>query len=135
MMAAAVLFGVGGAILIGIGVFFAFLRPALLPEDFRYLQRTSADIDTALPRLRSWLRLVFVVLGGYAFTSGMLTLYLAATEVRDGNRVAVAILALAGACSIGVMTLVNVVLHSAFRWALCATTIVWVAATSVAVAA
>ena len=53
MIAAAWLFGAGGAILIGIGGFFLLVRPALLPEDLRYLHRTAGEIDAAVPRLRA----------------------------------------------------------------------------------
>ncbi|MDH6244044.1 hypothetical protein [Mycobacterium sp. OTB74] len=129
MTAAMWLFGIGGAALIGIGGFFVFARPAFLPEDLRYLQRTGADVDAAVPRLRRWLRLVFTVLGGYALATGTLTVYLAVTQVRHGNTSAVVVLAVAGVVSIGVMIVVNFVLRSAFRWPLLAVGAVWVTAT------
>ncbi len=44
-----------------------------------------------------------------------------------------AVLAVAGASSIGVMAVVNLMLHSAFRWLLSAAAAVWIAATLVAV--
>jgi hypothetical protein len=118
MTLAAWLFGACGVVLIGVGLFFMFARPALLPEDLRYLQRPAGDIDTALPRLRQWLRLVLIVLGGYAVGTGTLTVYVAATGVSHGDPLAVTVQAVAGAASIGVMTAVNFVLHSAFRWLL-----------------
>jgi hypothetical protein len=132
MIAAAWLFGVGGAVLVGIGGFFLFARPALLPEDLRYLDRTDTEIDAAVPGLGGWLRLVFVVLGGYAVATGILTLYVAATEIRGASPSAVAVLAVTGACSIGVMAVVNFVLLSAFRWLLFAAAGLWIAATVVA---
>lgn len=134
MTAAAWLFGIGGAFLVGIGAFFMLARPALLPEDLRYLDRGAIEVATALPRLGRWLRCVFIVLGGYAAATGILTLYLALTSVRDGNLVTVAVLAIAGVLSIGVMAVVNLLLHSAFRWPLSALAAVWIAATLVAVA-
>ena len=133
MIAAAWLFGAGGAILVGIGGFFLWARPALLPEDLRYLCRTAGEIDAAVPRLHGWLRLVFMVLGGYAVATGTLTVYLAATDVRNAHPLAVAVLAVTGASSIGVMAVVNFVLHSAFRWLLSAAAALWIAATLVAV--
>ncbi|MBV5244413.1 hypothetical protein KUF57_12795 [Mycolicibacterium sp. PAM1] len=133
MIAAAWLFGVGGAILVGIGGFFLLARPALLPEDLRYLRRTTGEIDAALPSLREWLRLVFIVLGGYAVATGTLTIYLAATDIRNAESSAVAVLAVAGASSIGVMALVNFALHSTFRWLLSAAAALWIVATLVAV--
>ncbi|GAA2777801.1 hypothetical protein [Mycolicibacterium pallens] len=132
MTTAAWLFAFGGCILIGIGGFFVFARPALLPEDLRYLERSASDLDTAVPRLTGWLRLVFTVLGGYAAATGILTVYLA-LNVRSGGLTAVIILAVAGASSIGVMAVVNLLLHSEFRWLLSAVAAVWIAATVVAV--
>jgi len=129
MTAAAWLFGVGGVILAGIGVFFIVLRPALLAEDLRFLGRSSSEIEQALPRLRRWLRRVFTVLGGHALAAGGLTVYVAATGVRDGRPAAVAALAVAGAASIGLMAAVNVRLRSAFRWLLLGVAGLWVAAT------
>ncbi len=134
MIAAAWLFGVGGAILVGIGGFFLLARPALLPEDLRYLRRTAGEIDAAVPSLREWLRLVFIVLGGYAVATRTLTIYLAATDIRNAESSAVAVLAVAGASSSGgVMALVNFALHSTFRWLLSAAAALWIVATLVAV--
>jgi hypothetical protein len=71
---AAWLFGAGGVVLLGIGAFFIFVRPSLLPEDLRFLGRSGGEIDEFVPQLRKWLRRVFMVLGGYAFTVGGLTI-------------------------------------------------------------
>lgn len=133
MIAAAWMFGVGGAVLVGIGGFFLLARPALLPEDLRYLRRAAGEIDAAVPNLRGWLRLVFIVLGGYAVATGTLTVYLAATDIANAESSAVAVLAVAGASSIGVMAVVNFLLHSTFRWPLSAAAALWIAATLVAV--
>lgn len=132
--AAAWLFGVLGVVLAGIGVFFLGMRPALLPEDLRFLGRSDAEVDQQLPQLRTWLRLVFMVLGGHALAFGILTVYVAATGVREGRGSAVLAVAVAGAASIGVMVAVNLVLRSAFRWALAAVSLLWVAAIVAAVA-
>ncbi len=67
---AAWLFGAGGIILAGIGVFFIVLRLALLPEDLRFLGRSNSEIEQALPQLRTWLRRVFTVPGGHALAAG-----------------------------------------------------------------
>jgi hypothetical protein len=67
---AAWLFGAGGVLLVGIGAFFVFVRPPLLPEDLRFLGRSRGEIDQFVPQLRRWLRRVFMVLGGHAFTVG-----------------------------------------------------------------
>ena len=43
MITAAWLFGIGGAVLVGIGAFFLFARPALLPEDLRHDPQFRAE--------------------------------------------------------------------------------------------
>ena len=130
---AALLFAAGGVLLAGIGAFFLLVRPPLLPEDLRFLGRSRAEIDEAVPQLGRWLRAVFMVLGGHALTAGGLTIFVAMTAVREGARAAVVMLALAGATSIGLMTVVNFTIRSDFRWALLAATGLWIAATLAAV--
>lgn len=127
--AATWLFGAGGVGLIGIGGYFLALRPALLAEDLSFLGRSGSDIDEAVPRLREWLRLVFSVLGGYAVAAGVLTVFIAATAVREGRSAGVVVLAVAGAVSIGIMAVVNFIIGSTFRWMLLAVAALWVAAT------
>lgn len=51
----------------GIGIYFIFLRPPLLPEDARYMDTTLAEIQAAAPGLVRWLQKVFWVLGGYIY--------------------------------------------------------------------
>jgi hypothetical protein len=127
------LFGAGGVLLVGIGAFFVFVRPPLLPEDLRFLGRSGGEIDQLMPQLRKWLRWVFIVLGGNALTVGGLTIFVAATAVREGDVAAVVALALAGATSIGLMAVVNFAIRSDFRWALFAASGLWVAAIAAAV--
>ena len=55
-----------GIIVVGIGLYFIVLRPALLPEDVRYMRLSSTELETIGPRLEEWLTHVFRVLGGYA---------------------------------------------------------------------
>ena len=133
MTIASWLFGAGGVLLVGIGAFFVFVRPPLLPEDLRFLGRSGDEIDQFVPRLRKWLRRVFMVLGGHALTVGGLTIFVAATSVREGDRAAVVALAIAGATSIGLMAVVNFAIRSDFRWALLGATGLWVAAIAAAV--
>ena len=129
MILAAWLFGVGGVVLAGIGIFFILARPALLPEDLLFLQQHADDIDAAVPRLRRWLRLVFVVLGGHATAGGILTVFLAATSVRHNDVAAVVALGVAGSVSVGLMTGVNFALKSDFRWMLFGVSGIWLAGT------
>ncbi len=55
----------GGIILIGLGLYFIFIRPALLPEDPRFMGTTLEHIRVAFPGLLLWLPRVFWVMGGY----------------------------------------------------------------------
>lgn len=128
MTVAALLLSGGGAVLVGIGADFFFARPPLLPEDVRFLGRSLGEIHQFVPQLRPWLRRVFVVLGGYALTSGGLTIFVAATRVREGDGAAFLVLLLAGVTSIGLMTVVNFAIRSDFRWVLLAACGLWVAA-------
>jgi hypothetical protein len=38
----------------GIGFYFIFLRPPLLPEDLRYMALSAAQFDVVRPRLAEW---------------------------------------------------------------------------------
>ncbi len=133
MTAASWLFGAGGLALVAIGMFFAALRPALLPEDLRFLTRSQSEIDEFAPRMRTWLTRIFVVLGGQAIAAGSLTIFVAATGVRDGRAAAVVALALTGMASIGLMAAVNFAIRSDFRWPLLAAAGLWFAAIVVAI--
>lgn len=49
----------GGVIVGGLGPYFVFMRPPLLPEDPRFMGASLADIEATLPGLSAWLRRVF----------------------------------------------------------------------------
>ena len=49
----------GGAILAALGLYFAFVRPALLPEDARFMGASAAVIQASLPGIAIWLRRLF----------------------------------------------------------------------------
>ena len=123
---------IGGVILMGMGFYFAFLRPPLLPEDLRHMGVSLAQIQTALPGLESWLVRVFRVLGGYMFATGLLTLYVAVTGFRTGRLGVLAITTVSGLASIGWMAITNFVIDSDFKWLLLAFTLPWVTALSLA---
>ena len=76
----------GGIILIGLGLYFVFLRPALLPEDPRYMGASLAVIQGAVPGLALWLQKVFWVMGGYMISTGLLIVYVARTSFRAHAR-------------------------------------------------
>jgi hypothetical protein len=112
-------------VLVGIGLYFLWLRPALLPEDARYLGATLQELSTVAPGISRWLDRVFWVLGGYIVATGVLTVYLAATALRARARGAGVAVAVAGAVSIGSMAVVNVVIDSDFKVPLVAVAALW----------
>ena len=116
----------GGFLLAGMGLYFIFLRPPLLPEDLQYMNTTLSLIQNKIPDLSAWLQKVFWVMGGYIFTTGLLTMYVAQTSFRTRARGAYIIVALAGITSMGSMTIVNFILQSDFRFVLLAFTLPWI---------
>jgi hypothetical protein len=123
-----VLLALAGFILIGMGVYFVFVRPPLLPEDIRFMGTVPAEIQKTLPGLTNWLQKVFWVLGGYIFSTGLLTLYLSQTSFRHRARGAFGVTLIAGLSSIGLMTSVNFILDSDFKIVLLTFTLPWIAA-------
>ena len=118
----------GGSILIGLGFYFSFLRPPLLPEDLRYMGATLAQIQNTLPDLQIWLSRVFGVLGGYMIATGLLTVYISATSFRAGTPAAIAIVCVSGLASIGWMVITNFMIDSDFKWLLMVFSLPWIVA-------
>lgn len=121
----AVIVGGCGLILVGIGLYFLWARPALLPEDARYMGATLLELQTVAPGIGMWLDRVFWVLGGYITATGILTVYLASTAFRARARGAGIAVALAGVASIGSMAAVNVLIDSDFKVPLVAVAALW----------
>lgn len=113
------------AVVMAIGVYFALFRPALLPEDLRYLDRSRTQLDTMVPGLTAWLTHVFWVMGGYMFATGLAMFYIAVTSFRTRARGAAVIAAVAGAASIGGMAVVNVLIDSDYKWPLVLLAALW----------
>jgi hypothetical protein len=67
---------IGGIILMGLGLYFIFLRPPLLPEDPRFMGTSLAIVNAKLPGLLKWLSHVFWVMGGFIFSTGLLPVIL-----------------------------------------------------------
>lgn len=124
----ATVLALGGAILVALGLYFAFFRPPLLPEDPRSIGTSLAEIQTAVPGLLIWLRRVFWVMGGYMFATGLLTCYVAVTSFRGRARGGAIVVALAGLASIGLMTVVNFIIASDFKWLILSFVIPWASA-------
>ena len=118
----------GGISLMGLGLYFIFIRPPLLPEDPRYIGTTLAEIQATMPGLLIWLRRVFWVMGGYMFTTGLFTVYIAVTALQQLARAARFVIALAGLSSIGWMAVVNFMIDSDFKWLLLAFNLPWIVA-------
>jgi len=117
-----------GIILIGMGLYFALLRPALLPEDARYMGTEISELRATIPGLLDWLEKVFWVMGGYILAAGLLTFYVALTSFRSRAKGVFSIVALAGLTSIGWMVAVNFIIDSDYKWLLLAFAAVWGAA-------
>ena len=117
-----------GLMLAGIGLYFIFLRPSLLPEDLRYMGSTLENVKQNMPGLSNWLQKVFWVMGGYVFTTGLLIIFISVTSFRNRLPGAFSIVALAGISSIGLMTVVNFIISSDFKWLLLIFTLPWATA-------
>lgn len=121
------IFAVCGLWMIGLGGYFIFLRPTLLPEDLRY---TGADLRTLLlaaPHLAIWLDKVFMVMGGFMAGAGTLVLFIAGRALPMRLPGTVPILLIAGALTVGLMSAVNFALDSDFKWVLVLPPVMWIA--------
>jgi len=118
---------VGVAMVLG-GAYFIFIRPPLLPEDVRYLAVSTAQLQADAPRLMLWLRWVFTVLGGYVAATGVLFIHLAVGAFAERKRYAIVVALVAGCFSIGMMSVVNLIIDSDFKQVLLALAAVWGAA-------
>ena len=115
----------GGFLLTGLGIYFIFLRPPLLPEDSKYIGLPLSTIQNNIPNLSFWLQKVFWVMGCYIFTTGILTMHVANTSFHTRTFGVFIIVSIAGITSIGSMTFVNFIIQSDFKWILLSFTIPW----------
>ena len=121
----AILLAISGAGLVLAGVYFLMLRPPLLPEDIWYMGLPDTAFASVRAALELWLSQVFRVMGGYILATGVLTVALAATAYCKHNRIAFGGAAVAGAASIGLMSVVNFAIESDFKWLLFGMALVW----------
>jgi hypothetical protein len=124
----ATLLAFGGVLLMGLGLYFIFVRPPLLPEDPRYMGVSLQQIERDVPGLLLWLKRVFWVMGGYMFASGALTLHVALTSFRARAPGAATAVMVSGLASIGWMAVVNFIIASDFKWLLLSFTLPWILA-------
>lgn len=115
-----------GIWLIGLGLYFIFLRPPLLPEDLRYMETTIGDIQSAIPGLERWTNRVFTVMGGFMMGSGVLTILAVMNASTMREKRTWIFLMLAGLFTVGMMSLTNFQLNSDFKWLLLIPSLLWV---------
>ena len=113
---------------IGLGLYFIFVRPALLPEDVRYMGASLQALQAVAPHLGDWLGKVFTVMGGFMAGAGVLIAYFGWTVMPSRPRGATLVLAAVGALTLVLMSTVNFALHSDFRWLLALPPLAWAAA-------
>ncbi len=114
-----------GLVLMGMGLYFVFLRPPLLPEDLRFIGTSLSPVQITAPTLLTWLGRVFWVMGAFIFTSGLLTLYVALTSFRMRARGVSGVITLVGFTSVGWMAGINFLIDSDFKWFLLALAVLW----------
>ncbi len=116
----------GGFILVVMGIYFVFMRPSVLPEDFKYMKTNMLIVNSTIPNLPLWLEKVFWVMGGFIISSGLLIIFIAFSSFRARTSGAFSIVAISGISSIGFMAVVNFILDSNFKWLLFAFTFPWI---------
>ena len=114
-----------GVWLIALGMYFLFLRPALLPEDPKYIGSSLEAIRAAMPGLERWISHVFNVMGGFMVATGVMAVLAAYRFLARRECGTFAALAVAGAASVALMSATNFLLHSDFRWPLLLPALLW----------
>ncbi|MBK5265287.1 MAG: hypothetical protein JJE34_08670 [Alphaproteobacteria bacterium] len=104
---------------LALGGWFMVLRPPLLPEDLRYVGQASSG-------LRTWLDLVFNVMGGQMAALGCALIIVSLSNLNGLTRAQRALLLTCGAASAVLMAYTNFVLGSDFRWALLIPVVLWI---------
>ena len=120
-------FAVCGLWMVLLGGYFMFLRPALLPEDPRFMETSLEALRLAAPGLERWLGHVFDVMGGFMVAAGALTVLVAWQFLASRAPGAMPAMIVAGASSVALMSATNFMLHSDFRWLLLAPALLWLA--------
>jgi hypothetical protein len=112
-----------------LGAYFIAFRPALLPEDLRFLGTSVAQVSRDQPALERWLDLVFKVVGGQMMALGFLLGAFALHLLRRGaiHRLELLLIGIAGLLSVTLMSAVNFALGSNFRWLLVLPVLAWAA--------
>ncbi len=103
-----------GFVSVGIGIFFIYFRPPLLPEDLVFIG-IDQNIEHLVPRLGEWLKNVFTVLGGFIAAVGILKLSLARVLQSSISLVSWFV---AWLFSSALMSFINFKISSNFKWQL-----------------
>ncbi len=114
-----------GIWLMGLGGYFLLARPPLMPEDLRFLGPNASQVEVQWPHLTSWLRHVFVVMGGFVAASGVLTVFVNLYAVPQRLPGTGIVLGGVGLLTVGTMSWTNFALDSDFKWLLLAPAILW----------
>lgn len=114
-----------GLWLVALGLYFAFLRPTLLPEDLRFMSSSLAQVRVDVPGLEAWLQHVFTVMGGFMAGSGVLTVFVARVAMPLRLRGTSWTIALSGLLTVVLMSATNFALHSDYQWLLLIPALVW----------
>ena len=120
-------FAACGLWMVLLGVYFVLLRPALLPEDPRFMGTSVEALRAAAPGLENWLGHVFNVMGGFMVAAGAITILVAWRFLSHRAPGTLLALAVAGASSVALMSAPNFRLHSDFRWLLLVPVLLWLA--------
>jgi hypothetical protein len=115
-----------GTWMIGVGLYFMFLRPSLLPEDIRYMGAVSGEVQSIMPGLARWTHRVFTVVGGFMAGAGVLTIFVTMDASAGRAKSTWIVLAFAGLLTVGTMSLTNFQLDSDFKWLLLIPSLLWV---------
>lgn len=114
-----------GIWLVVLGLYFIFVRPPLLPEDLRFLGVSDDEMQKNIPRLFQWLHYVFIVMGGFIASSGILMYAMATLIVRQGVKGINFVFGVTGLLTVGMMSWINFLLDSQFKWLLLIPAILW----------
>ncbi len=120
-------FAACGLWMILLGAYFVLLRPALLPEDPRFMGTSIEALRVAAPGMERWLGHVFNVMGGFMVAAGMMTMLVARRFLAARDPGTLLALIVAGASGVALMSATNFMLQSDFRWLLLAPALLWVA--------
>ena len=115
-----------GAWLVALGLYFIFLRPALLPEDTQFMGSSLAQVLAAVPGLEGWLKRVFIVMGGFMAGTGVLTVFAACSAMPSRLKGTTWTIAVSGTLTVVLMSAINFDLQSDFRWLLLVPALVWI---------